>query len=217
LELVSRDRDLALGNDDAGELDLVSRDRDLALGNDGVGYVVGAVDAGKLVGVGYVVGAVDAGKLVGAVDAGKSRHMDAAGAVDAGELGLDPFDVFVTSPQLQDEIGIGLIDTGAQVSLVKSRSLKKSSFKAKCKEIHVNVQGINGDSMHIDKGIMLQVNDSKEMLFYVVESLPRNLDLIMGQEWLMENDYVMTCPKIILPVSESVVKMPTRERGIRFV
>jgi hypothetical protein len=64
---------------------------------------------------------------------------------------------------------------------------------------------------------MLQVNDSKEMLFYVVESLPRNLDLIMGQEWLIENDYVMTCPKIILPFSESVVKMPTRERGIRFV
>jgi hypothetical protein len=154
--------------------------------------------------------------VLGAGDAGKLRHADAGISTSreelTRELGLEPFDVFVTSPQLQDGVGLGLIDTGAQVSLVKSKSLKKSSLKTKCKDIHVNVQGINGDSMHIDRGIMLQVNDSKEMLFYIVESLPRNLDLIMGREWLIENDYVMTCPKIILPFSESVVKMPTRER-----
>jgi hypothetical protein len=64
---------------------------------------------------------------------------------------------------------------------------------------------------------MLQVNDGREMLFYVVESLPRNLDLIMGQEWLLENGYMMTCSKIILPLSESIVRIPTKERGVRFL
>jgi hypothetical protein len=216
------DAGILLGAGDAGKLL-----RSVGAGDAGI--LLGAGDAGKLL---RSVGAGDAGILLGVKDAGESshvesshveesRHVDAVGTVDADEeLGLEPlepFDVFVTSPQLQNEIGIGLIDTGAQESLVKSKSLKKSSFKAQCKEIHVNIQGINGDSMHIDKGIMLQVNNSKKMLFYVVESLPRNLDLIMGQEWLMENDYVMVCPKIILPFSESVVKMPTRERGIRFV
>jgi hypothetical protein len=54
------------------------------------------------------------------------------------EKGMEPFDVFVTSPQLRNEIGIGIIDTGAQVSLVRGKSLKKSSLK-KCKDIHVNI------------------------------------------------------------------------------
>jgi hypothetical protein len=77
------------------------------------------------------------------------------------EGGLEPFDVFVTSPQLQNELGTGLIDTGAQVSLVRKSSLKKSTPKGKYREINVNIQGINGGEMHITKGIMLQVNDTK--------------------------------------------------------
>jgi hypothetical protein len=55
------------------------------------------------------------------------------------------------------------------------------------------------------------------MLFYIVDNLPRNLDLILGQEWLLQNDYMMTCPKIIPPYSESVVKVPTKERGVRLI
>jgi uncharacterized secreted protein with C-terminal beta-propeller domain len=125
--------------------------------------------------------------------------------------GLEPFDVFVTSPQLQNELGTGVIDTGAQVSLVRKSSLKESIPKEKYREISVNIQGINGGDMHIEKGIMLQVNDSKEM-FYIVDSLPSSLHLILGQEWLLQNDYMMTCPKIILPFSENIVKVPARER-----
>jgi hypothetical protein len=133
------------------------------------------------------------------------------------EIGTSPYDVIVASPQLQDETGLGLIDTGAQVSLVKRKSLKENIPKAKFKEIQVNIQGISGDDVHIKEGIMLQINDSEEMLFYIVESLPRNLDLILGQPWLIRNDYVMTCPNTILPFSESVIKVPTKERGVRFV
>jgi hypothetical protein len=55
------------------------------------------------------------------------------------------------------------------------------------------------------------------MLFYVVDSLPRGLDLILGQKWLFQNDYMMTCSNAILAFSESVVKVPTKERGVRFV
>jgi hypothetical protein len=132
------------------------------------------------------------------------------------EEGLEPFDVFVTSPQLQNELGTGLIDTGAQVSLVRRSSLKKSTPTGKYREIIMNIQGISGGDMHIPKGIMLQVNNSREM-FYVVESLPRNLDLILGQEWLLQNGYMMTCPKSIPPFSESVVKAPTTERSVRLI
>jgi hypothetical protein len=91
-------------------------------------------------------------------------------------------------------------------------SLKESIPKAKFKEINVSIQGINGGDMRIKEGIMLQVNDSAEMLFYVVENLPRNLDIILGQEWLFQNDYIMTCPNTILPFSESIIKVPFRER-----
>ena len=55
------------------------------------------------------------------------------------------------------------------------------------------------------------------MLFYVIKHLSRNLDFILGQEWLLQNDYVMTCSKAIPPLSESLVQIPTRENGIRFV
>jgi hypothetical protein len=44
----------------------------------------------------------------------------------------------------------------------------------------VNIQGINEGDMLIKEGIMLQINNSKEMLFYIVDSLPRGLDLILG-------------------------------------
>jgi hypothetical protein len=64
---------------------------------------------------------------------------------------------------------------------------------------------------------LLQINNGKEMLFYVIKHLPRDLDLILGQEWLLQNDYVMTCSKVIPPLSESLVQIPTTEKGIRFV
>jgi hypothetical protein len=73
--------------------------------------------------------------------------------------------------------------------LVKKVSLKESIPKAKFKEINVSIQGINGGDMRIKEGIMLRVNGSEEMLFYVVENLPRSLDIILGQEWRVCIDF----------------------------
>ena len=73
---------------------------------------------------------------------------------------MGPYEVYVTSPQLLDEIGVGLIDTGAQVSLVREDSLKKSIPQRKYKEINVKIQGINGKDTHIKRGVLLQINDN---------------------------------------------------------
>jgi uncharacterized secreted protein with C-terminal beta-propeller domain len=102
---------------------------------------------------------------------------------------LGPYKIFVTSPQLKREVGTGLI--GAKVSLAKGSSLERNIPKGKYREINVSVRGINEGDMHIKKGIMMQVNNDKEM-FYITERLPRNLDVILGQEWLLQNDYMMT-------------------------
>jgi hypothetical protein len=103
------------------------------------------------------------------------------------------------------------------VSLVRRKSLKENVPKAKFIKINVNIQGINEGDLYIKEGIMLQINGGEEMLFYIVDSLPRSLDLILGEQWLLRNNYMMTCPSTILPFSESVVKIPTKERGVRFV
>jgi hypothetical protein len=144
------------------------------------------------------------------------------GLTDASSQGkhkreLGPYEIFVTSSQLQKGVGTGLIDTGTQVSLVREASLEKNIPRGKYREINVSIQGISEGDMHIKKGIMLQVNDGREMLFYIVERLPRNLDVILGQEWLLQNDYMMTCSKVILPFSENIVKVPTKEKGVRLI
>jgi hypothetical protein len=81
------------------------------------------------------------------------------------EIVLCPYEVFVTSPLLQNEIGIGLIDTGAQVSLVRKKSLRENVPREKFREINVNIQCINEGDMHIKEGIMLQVNEAKKCCF----------------------------------------------------
>ena len=45
-------------------------------------------------------------------------HWEKSDLMSKPERGLGPYEVYVTSPQLLDEIGVELLDTGAQVSLV---------------------------------------------------------------------------------------------------
>jgi hypothetical protein len=54
---------------------------------------------------------------------------------------------------------------------------------------------------------------------YVVDSLPRNLDTILGQDWLDNAGYGFQkkTPVIIPPYSEQVVKCKTLEKGVRFI
>ena len=62
-------------------------------------------------------------------------------------IDLGPYKTYVTSPPLLSSIGVGLIDTGAQVSLVREDSLKRSIPREKYREMNVKIQGINGKDL----------------------------------------------------------------------
>jgi hypothetical protein len=71
------------------------------------------------------------------------------------ERELGPDEIFITSPQLKRGVGTGLIDTGAQVSLVEGGSLEGNIPAGKYREINMSIQGIYEGDMHIKKGIMM--------------------------------------------------------------
>jgi hypothetical protein len=54
---------------------------------------------------------------------------------------------------------------------------------------------------------------------YVVDNLPRNLDIILGQDWLEGAGYSFQKrePILIPPFSEQIIKCKTNERGVRFI
>jgi hypothetical protein len=54
---------------------------------------------------------------------------------------------------------------------------------------------------------------------YVVDSLPRELDIILRQDWLYKSGYsiLKTVPVMIPPYSEKIIKCKTNEREIRFL
>jgi hypothetical protein len=74
------------------------------------------------------------------------------------------------------------------------------------------MQGITGNCRSLTQGIYLEINESKPFLFYIVDELPRGVDVILGHKWLIENGYVMTRNPALRPMSEGIVKIPTRER-----
>jgi hypothetical protein len=83
------------------------------------------------------------------------KDLTDANSQGKSERELGTYEIFVTSPQLKREVGTGLIDTGAQVSLVKGGSLERNVPERKYREINVSVQGINEGDMHSKKGIMM--------------------------------------------------------------
>ena len=128
----------------------------------------------------------------------------------------NPFELYVTFPKLTVEAGTGLIDTGAQISLVRRKSLKRLP-KENIVETSVTMQGITGSCRSLTQGIYLEINESKPFLFYIVDELPRNVDVILGHKWLIENGYVMTRNPALPPLSEGIVKITTREKGVRLI
>jgi hypothetical protein len=52
-----------------------------------------------------------------------------------------------------------------------------------------------------------------------IDSLPRNLDIIFGQDWLdnVGYDFQKKTPVVIPPYSEHVVKCKTLEKGVHFI
>ncbi|PNF35695.1 hypothetical protein B7P43_G17394 [Cryptotermes secundus] len=85
-----------------------------------------------------------------------------------------PFELYVTCPKFTVEAGTGLIGTGAQISLVRRKSLKRLP-KENIVETSVTMQGITGSCRSLTQGIYLEINESKPFLFYIVDELPQML------------------------------------------
>jgi hypothetical protein len=86
----------------------------------------------------------------------------------------------------------------------------------------MNVQGITGAQVKLKGRVNLRIENTLEPLYqecYVVDSLPRNLDIILSQDWLGEAGYSFQkkMPTIIPPYSEQVIKCKTNEKGVRFI
>jgi hypothetical protein len=127
--------------------------------------------------------------------------------------------MYVVSRDLKGELGVALIDSGSQVSLVKESSLVK--FKRENKK-NSQICGITGTQLEVKGKVEINIENSLEpssQMCYVVDSLPRNLDIILGQDWLDNAGYGFQkkTPVIIPPYSEQVVKCKTTEKGVRFI
>jgi hypothetical protein len=131
---------------------------------------------------------------------------------------LARYEVYVVSPQLQGELGLALIDSGSMVSLVKRSSI----IRFKAREQNIRLHGVTGKQINVLGRINIKIENSLEDSWqecYVVDSLPRDLDIILGQDWLEKSGYSIqkTVPVMIPPYSEKVIRCKTNERGIRFV
>jgi hypothetical protein len=131
---------------------------------------------------------------------------------------LGRYEVYIVSPQLREGLGLALIDSGSMISLRREASVTK--FKRQNEQI--NVQGITGAQVKIEGQIDLNIENTLEPLVqkcYIVDSLPRNLDIILGQDWLEQAGFNIKkgTPVIIPPYSEQIIKCKTKERGVRFI
>ena len=90
-------------------------------------------------------------------------------AQDENELG--PYEIYVLSEDFRNGLGIALVDTGAQVSLVKYEDLKRG---CSLKGDKTRIMGITGDSIEVRGVLHMRINESEEFPFMVVEKLPRN-------------------------------------------
>jgi hypothetical protein len=135
-----------------------------------------------------------------------------------GDL-LGHYEICIVSKELKGELGVALIDTGSQVSLVKESLLIKFSQD---KDKNLQICGITGKQIEIKGKVKLEIENTLEptsQMCYVVDSLPRNLDIILGLDWLDNAGYGFQkkTPVIIPPCSAQVVKCKTLEKGVRFI
>jgi hypothetical protein len=135
---------------------------------------------------------------------------------DIRELGR--YDGQIVSPQLINELGVDLIDSGAMISLVKESSITRfEALKNKIK-----LQGVTGNQLNVLGRMNLKIENSLDNLYQecsVVDSLPRNLDIILGQDWLENAGYSLqkTATNVIPPYIEKVVRCETKEKYVRFI
>jgi hypothetical protein len=97
---------------------------------------------------------------------------------------LGHYEIYIVSRELKGELRVALMDSGSQVSLVKESSLIKFSEE---RDKHFQIFGITEKQMEVKGKIEINIENTLEPLSqecYVVDSLPRNLDMILGQDWL---------------------------------
>jgi hypothetical protein len=129
----------------------------------------------------------------------------------------DPFECYILCNQLHTGLGNALIDTGSQVSLIKESVLTRGS---NIERDISHIQGVTGDFMELKERIKLNIGDTAPHDFLVVENLPMNHDLLLGQDWLERFGFQLRIPSlgITLPAySETLIRVPTREKRNRLV
>ena len=110
-----------------------------------------------------------------------------------------------------------LIDTGSQVSLVTEKGLARGS---KIRRHTLTIHGITGSVTETKGQVELRVGETSPHEFIVVEKLPVNCGILLGQDWLERFGYQFQIPDlgINLPaLSETVVRVPTTEKGSRLI
>ena len=119
-----------------------------------------------------------------------------------------PFIIEVVCDSLKNGRGNALINIGSQVSLVTAESL---------------IRGLNIDERVLKiHGITGNVMETKGYKFVVVEKLPLDCAVLLGQDWLECFGCRLHIPSvkvdIILPAySETLVRIPTTEKRSRLV
>jgi hypothetical protein len=117
------------------------------------------------------------------VDASDLRGSDEIMSVVSPQLKknseLGRYEVYTVSPQLKEGLGVAFIDSGSMVSQVKESSVTRFRYQGQ----QVRLQGITGKQMNVMGLIDLKIQNALETVSqkcYVVDSLPRNLDVILG-------------------------------------
>jgi hypothetical protein len=132
---------------------------------------------------------------------------------------VNPDVVYVLCDYLPQGYGEALIDTGSQVSLFKHDSLTHVRIRPE----NISFQTVTGELFPVIGVVELCINNvtyGKQMPFYVVKSLPKDVDMLLGQDWLELHDSEISIPWNqdlikVPPLSETVVEFATTEQGIR--
>jgi hypothetical protein len=120
---------------------------------------------------------------------------------------------------LKNGIGNALIDTGSQVSLIVADGLVRG---LKINKHVLKIRGVTGNFIETKGYVDLCIGETSPHKFLVIETLPLNCDMLLGQDWLERFGCQFQIPTIgvdiILPAySETSVRIPTTEKGCRLV
>jgi hypothetical protein len=125
----------------------------------------------------------------------------------------------VLCDSLKNGIGNALIDTGSQVSLV---TVEAPARGLRIDKNILEIHGITGNSMATKGCVDLCIGETTPHKFLVVQELPMNCEVLLGQDWLERLGCRFQIPivgvDIVLPAYlETLVRIPTTEKGRRLV